>query len=297
MKIEIIGTESLGVRGLCCFVSAADRRFLIDPGIALGYRRHGLLPHPIQVEEGAKIRPRIIERWGEATDIVISHFHGDHVPLADANPFQLGMQKLEGLNPQARIWTKAESHLSPRERKRREDFERFLENEIICGEEKSLKWTARDGSRGSICFSGAVPHGEPDPGRDTVMMTCIRDRVQSFVHASDIQLLNDEAVEQILDWKADIVLVGGPPLYLGRHSAWQIGEARRRAVALSSRVPILILDHHVLRDREGIGWLEWLAGDSENKVICGADFMQRPRRFLEADREALYASHPIPQDR
>ncbi|NIA19462.1 MAG: hypothetical protein GWP07_03380, partial [Xanthomonadaceae bacterium] len=52
MGIEIIGTESLGVRGMCCLVTAGKRRILIDPGVALGYRRHGLPPHPYQVKTG-----------------------------------------------------------------------------------------------------------------------------------------------------------------------------------------------------------------------------------------------------
>ncbi len=42
MKIEIIGAESLGVRGLCCLVTAAERKILIDPGMAPGVcRREG----------------------------------------------------------------------------------------------------------------------------------------------------------------------------------------------------------------------------------------------------------------
>ena len=49
VNIEIIGAESLGVRGLCCFVETEDRNILIDPGVALGYLRHKLLPHPVQI--------------------------------------------------------------------------------------------------------------------------------------------------------------------------------------------------------------------------------------------------------
>ena len=41
MKIDIIGAESLGVRGLCCFVTVGEQKILIDPGIALGFLRHG----------------------------------------------------------------------------------------------------------------------------------------------------------------------------------------------------------------------------------------------------------------
>jgi len=40
MKIEIVGTESMGVRGMCCFVQTESRKILIDPGIALGYKRY-----------------------------------------------------------------------------------------------------------------------------------------------------------------------------------------------------------------------------------------------------------------
>lgn len=40
-KVAILGTESLGVRGLSCTVQVGDRSVVIDPGVALGYRRHG----------------------------------------------------------------------------------------------------------------------------------------------------------------------------------------------------------------------------------------------------------------
>ena len=85
MRIEILGTESLGVRGLSCVVEAGERKIVIDPGVALGYNRHGLLPHPLQVAVGEVVRQKIIRAMADATDIVFSHFHGDHVPLVDAN--------------------------------------------------------------------------------------------------------------------------------------------------------------------------------------------------------------------
>jgi len=46
MTLKIIAAESLGVRGLCCQVSLPGRCIVIDPGVALGYWRHGLMPHP-----------------------------------------------------------------------------------------------------------------------------------------------------------------------------------------------------------------------------------------------------------
>ncbi len=141
IKIEILGTESLGVRGICCFVETKKRKILIDPGIALGYTRFGLLPHPFQVAIDERIQDRITKRWTEATDI-ISHFHGDHTPLVDANPYQLNIKKVAYLNPDVRIWTKDISHLSPLEKKQSLSF-------LFCT--KSPLWPKVSG-RGNSLF-------------------------------------------------------------------------------------------------------------------------------------------------
>jgi len=63
MKIEILGTESLGVRGLSCFVETGNRKILIDPGIALGYMKYKLLPHPFQIAVDERIQKKIVDRW------------------------------------------------------------------------------------------------------------------------------------------------------------------------------------------------------------------------------------------
>lgn len=84
--LEIIAADSLGVLGLCCKVEFAHRCIVIDPGVALRYLRHGLHPHPLQVAIGEQVRERMLAALGQATDVVFSHFHGDHIPLADANP-------------------------------------------------------------------------------------------------------------------------------------------------------------------------------------------------------------------
>jgi hypothetical protein len=63
LDIEILGTESLGVRGLSCFIRACGRNILIDPGLAKGFTRYGLHPHPIQAIMGERIKHEIVERW------------------------------------------------------------------------------------------------------------------------------------------------------------------------------------------------------------------------------------------
>ena len=284
MEIEILGTESLGVRGLCCFVKTKNRKILIDPGIALGYKRNKLLPHPFQVAVDERIQKKIIQRWSEATDIVFSHFHGDHVPLTDANPYQLNIEKVSGLNSEVKIWAKSFS-LSKTEDRRAISISFYLKKDLIAAEGKES---------GVMSFSIPVPHGEANNNLDTVMMTRIEEDYV-FVHASDIQLLNDESISQILSWHPDIVLTSGPPIYLSRLSEEQVETAWNRAIKLSQKVDTLILDHHLLRNYSGLNWLDKLANKTKTNIMCAADFMKNPRLLLEAQRKSLYEKMPVPE--
>ncbi len=286
MVIQILGAESLGVRGLCCHVRTGDRKILIDPGVALGYIRHKLLPHPEQVAIAEKVRQKIIDLWQDATDIVFSHFHGDHVPLADANPYQLSIGALAGLNGRTRIWCKNQNHLSHTEALRKKSLSSALGLDILPGENKR---------QGPLHFSRAVPHGDPEITDDTVMMTLIEED-RRFLHAPDIQLLCDQTVSRILDWEPDVLLAGGPPLYLFKLTNRQIDQAWQNAVKLARGVDQLILDHHLMRSTEGLTWLKDLTTASGRPVMCAADFMGKKRRLMEANRERLYRSHPVSGD-
>jgi len=285
MNIEILGTESLGVRGICCFVETKNHKILIDPGIALGYIRHKLLPHPFQIAVDERIQTKIVDMWSESTDIVIRHFHGAHVTLKDANPYQLDIKKITGLNPNIKLWTKNPYHFSLVEKERAKSLSFILNKDLIPAEGKE---------DGPMTFSKAVPHGEANDNLETVMMTKIEDG-EIFVHASDIQLLNNESISKILSWIPNMVLAAGPPLYLSKLSKSQVKMAWNNAERLSQKVPILILDHHLMRSYEGIKWLKRLSSETEKKVMCGADFMKKPRMLLEARRERLYEDMPVPE--
>jgi len=284
MEIEIVATESLGVRSLCTVVRTRDRKILIDPGLALGYTRFRLFPHPLQVAVDERIQKRIIHEWSTATDIVISHFHGDHVPLVDANPYQLNLEKVASLNPDAVIWAKS-TQLSPMEAKRARAFSIALNNTIIAAEGKS---------GGIMSFSQPVPHGKAE-GLEKVIMTRIQEDF-TFVHASDIQLLNDEAISQMVSWRPDMVLASGPPLYLHKLAGEDVEKAWQNALILSQKVATLILDHHLLRSLEGAGWLDRLSSKAPRNVVCSADFMGKSRILLEAQRPQLYQKMPVPED-
>lgn len=263
-----------------------ERKIAIDPGLALGYRRHGLLPHPAQVAVGEQVRRKIVAALEDATDVVMSHFHGDHVPLPDANPYQLKAQQVAPFCRTPRFWAKGPEGTSHNMARRRESLCKVLGRELPNAE----------GQReGPMAFSPPVPHGEPHTKLGTVMMTRIEDEDGVFVHASDIQLINDEAVSLILAWQPDIVLTGGPPIYLPWLSSEKRARAWDNALRLARGVDRLILDHHLLRCEEGLSWLDRLSSETGHDVICAADFMGRPRCLLEAWRTRLYEEMPVPQ--
>jgi predicted metallo-beta-lactamase superfamily hydrolase len=266
-------------------VEAGERRVVIDPGIALGYLRNGLMPHPLQVAVGENIRRQIVKALEKATDVVFSHFHGDHVPLAEANPYQLGFDHLPHSFRQLRGWSKSPAGLSAVSRRRFQQLSDLMDGPLRVAEGIT---------DGPLSFSPAVPHGAPDSRQGTVMMSRIEIGNGAFVHASDIQLLDATAVDRILAWDPSVVVAAGPPLYLSalttphRRLAWENG------LRLAGGVETLILDHHLMRSEAGERWLEDLSQKAGKKILCAADFMKRPRELLEARRRELYESVPVP---
>ena len=286
MELEILGTESLGVRGLCCVVKTRHREIVIDPGVALGYQRAGLLPHPIQVAVGEDVRCKIVRSLKSATDIVISHFHGDHMPLSEANPYQLSLLNISDLFQKPKLWIKGVSGENDRIAKRRcQLFDVIARSVPSC----------QNQTHGPLVFSDFMPHGLDLQTIGTVMMMRVKDGTDVFVHASDIQLLADEPVSQILDWSPTIVLLSGPPLYRNL-PVNELEKARIRAKTLADVAEVCIIDHHLLRCLEGAQWLDELARETNGKIMCAADFMKTQRCLLEARRSEMYEHFPVPQD-
>lgn len=286
MEIEISAAESLGVRGLSCLVKTEGGRILIDPGMALGYQREGLLPHPLQVAAGEEARQGILEQVSQATGVVISHFHGDHVPLAAANPYQMSLESAAALISKGiPLWINEVPVRKTRAAERCRDLCDAAGYTIPCGNNRN---------HGCISLSRPVPHGFPESFMGTVMMTRIKDGHEVFVHASDIQLLADEPVSLILDWEPSILLVSGPPIYRDL-SINEKAAAWKRARLLSENIKVCIIDHHLLRCEAGAEWLDDLNRSAEGDIICAADFMGQPRRLLEARRAELYHLYPVPE--
>lgn len=286
MKIRIIGTESLGVRGMACVVETDERKIIIDPGIALGLRRNGRMPHPVQIGVGRIIRRRIARELQSATDVVLSHFHGDHVPLAKANPYQMSFDQAGKIPETCRVWALNPEPEEGTTVSRKKDLEGYWGGfrEAVAG-----------GGEGPISFLGPFPHGETGSLQGQVVMTRLEDETGSFIHASDLQLLEDAAVEAVLADPPQILFVSGPPLYLAGPMKGKRKAAYENAKRLAGGVETLILDHHLMRSDEGPEWVERLSSHALGKVQCAADFMGMERHLLEAWRGKLYADLPVPE--
>ncbi|MBE9473297.1 MAG: hypothetical protein IMY85_00295, partial [Chloroflexi bacterium] len=87
----------------------------------------------------------------------------------------------------------------------------------------------------------------------------------------------------------------GPPLYLAELSPQQRQQAWENGLRLARGVNTLILDHHLLRYKAGLRWLDRLASATGRRVLCAADFMDHPRCLLEAHRVQLYKEMPVPE--
>ena len=282
-NLKVLAAESLGVRSLCCVVEKENQKILIDPGISLGYTRHGLLPHPIQIAVDEIIREKIIAELKEVTDLVFSHFHGDHIPFKKANVYQLKMNDVIKYMKGLKVWSKSIENESHKFQERAWDL-KFNCDHFTVAENKTV---------GDLYFSKTVAHGKKDSPLGNVMMTKIKLQDKIFVHASDIQFLYTPTIEKIIELAPDILIASGPPLYLSHIDEKMATEAAENILYLSSKVDTLIIDHHLLRSEKGLIYLRELNAKSKNKIITAADFMGIIPCLLEARRQELYEKFPV----
>ncbi|HDR73857.1 MAG TPA: MBL fold metallo-hydrolase [Methanoculleus sp.] len=283
MEITVLGCESMGARSLAVMVRTNDRCIVIDPGVALGMLRGGLAPHPLEIAAAEATRTRILDALADATDVVVTHYHGDHVPLASPSPYQPGCADLPDLAG-ARLWCKGPDGISRTSLARRRDLERCLGRPLASAEGR--------GDAQVRCSHGVL-HGSPASHLGQVMVVRIAEGDEVFVYASDMQVLDDAAVATIYGWSPRTLLASGPPLYLRELSMADRTSAWLNALFLAGVVPTLILDHHLMRATAGPAWLDHVAAHTEHCVCCGATFMGEEPRLLEADRPALYTAMPV----
>ncbi len=282
--LRILGTESLGVRGLSCYVEVDGEGILIDPGVALGFTRWKLHPHPVQAVAGDLIRRKIISLWAKAKYIVFTHMHGDHVPLYNANPFQLDLYALNHISKKT-IIAPPYKLLNMKERIRLTKIHELYRENLITINRTRLYI-------GPLRIYGPYPHGY---SLSSVYIVYVETN-KPFMHLSDTGLLVDRIIDVVRELKPKIIISDGPPIYRYIHDnnlvKILLDKARHILESMLKYTDIVIIDHHINRCDKGYYWIQSIRNIYGN-VMTAAEYMGNKPLLLESWRRTLYTLLPI----
>jgi predicted metallo-beta-lactamase superfamily hydrolase len=301
IKVTPLAAESFGVRSMCTLVETPDVTVLLDAGVSLCPYRFGLPPHPIEFKTIDRLRRRIAEAADKAEVVTISHYHFDHhtpsyedwlVNWTEAN--ETARQIYQGKkvlmkNPREKI--------NASQRKRAWLFQKTGGKHAKTLEVADGK-TFAFGEETVLRFSEAVPHGSDDSRLGWVVMALVECRGERFMFAPDVQgPMSAHTLELIKVAKPQMIMVGGPPFYLG---GFKVDEAQlqlglKNLVAVVENVPLTILEHHALREES---WQQKtkqvydMAAETGHRVMTAAEFAGDRNNFLESKRKTLYVENP-----
>lgn len=296
-----LAAESLGVRSMCTLVETPDVKILLDAGVSLCPNRFGLPPHPIEFKAIEKARRKIAETAEKVEVVTLSHYHFDHHTPSYEDWLcnwtardETARQIYEGKtvlikNPKEKI--------NFNQRRRGWIFQKTggkYAKKLEIADGKTFLF----GKATKVKFSEPVFHGSENSALGWILMTTIEYENEKFMFAPDVQgPMAIQTLEIIKKEKPQLLMIGGPPLYLAR---FKIDEGRiqtgmenlEKVVKVSQ---IVILEHHILRDeswREKARKIFEKAEEAGCKVLTAAEFLREENAFLEAKRKRLYAENP-----
>jgi hypothetical protein len=299
IKVRPLAFESFGVRSMCTFVETPDVKVLLDAGVALGPSRFGLPPHPKEYIALKERRRLIVEAAGEADVVTVSHYHFDHhtPSFTDWANLWSSPEIAEQIYRGKIVFAKSfRSKINFSQRRRGWLFKKG-------GGQIAAKLEYADGrsfrfGETTLRFSGPVFHGGEGSELGWVLVTIIERGDEKLLYAPDVQgPASDETLRMILRESADMAIIGGPPIYLSdfRVSKEAIEHSLRNLAVVSSHIPLIILDHHVLRIED---WKEWLrpvydsSVNAGHRVLTAAEYAGKSVSPLEANRKVLFETDP-----
>jgi predicted metallo-beta-lactamase superfamily hydrolase len=298
IRVLPLASESFGVRSMATLIETDDLKLVIDPGSALG-PRFNLSPHEREYVALARSRQAIMEAAREAEVLTISHYHFDHyVPNFEDWTWTWSSPELaERLYRGKLILAKdIQSDINPSQRKRGYMFQKL--NSKIVKEIRVADGEKFEFGRTTLEFSKPVFHGAADSQLGYVLMLTVRTPRCSVMHASDVQGPIDEAALRIiLKQLPDMLLIGGPPLYLKNFKIDEesLAKALENMVKVVREVPVTMIDHHLLRSLDYRDYLRPVyeeAGKCGHKVLSAAEFVGQAPQLLEAMRKELHSQEP-----
>jgi len=197
--VRFLAADSMGVRSMATLVETEDIKIGIDLWAAIGPRRYGLPPHPLELKALDMAR-RGLEEVGSRVDLnIITHYHYDHFcPDCD---FYRGRTLL------AKDWERSIN------RSQRLRFGRFICRDVA--EKADSRVLTVGGTK--IEVSPPFPHGERGTKLGYVVMVYVEEDM-GFLFTSDVQgPVEEEALRWILERQPDILYIDGPVTYLKGH--------------------------------------------------------------------------------
>lgn len=277
MEVELVASDSLGVRSMCVMVRTPDVSILLDPGVALGPLRFSLPPAEEELEALDHYTKIIDGLAAEADILAISHYHWDH--HTPSPEYYLGKK----------VFLKdIDSNINKSQKERGENL-----LSIIDGMAETSFVDGIDIVEGgtSISFSPPMPHGPSGTRLGYVLMTAVSEGDQTMVHTSDVEgVLTEEEVQWILEKDPDLVIADGPPAYLlgykfSRKSMDASIENFKRLLECSDCK--LVVDHHLLRSANYNKKMGGLFDDP--RVYTFASYKGLEDNLLEANRKQLHS--------
>jgi len=304
IKATPIAAESLGVRSMCTFVETPDVKVLLDAGVSLCPYRHGLPPHPVEFQTISQLRKTIAEAADQAEAVTISHYHFDHHTPSYTdwlvNWTETGETARQIYQDKTVIMKNPRDKINPSQRQRAWIFQK-------TGGKYAKKLETADGKAftyggTALRFSEAVSHGPDDSMLGWVVMATVECRGERFMFAPDVQgPMSTRTFELILAEKPQMLMVGGPPFYLGGFKVDELNLqlGLRHLERLAEVVPLIVLEHHALRDEQWhqrVSQVYAAASKAGHKVQTAAEFLGVENVFLESRRKQLYVENPPSKD-
>jgi len=268
---------------MATYVESDDLKVVIDPAAALGPRRYGMAPHPLELRRLQEIWADIKKHAAKSDILVVTHYHYDHHDPEESEVFRDKTVYLK--DPKKNINKSQQVRAS------------YFLNKLDGLTESTVIADGKEFQHGStvIKFSPPVFHGT-NSRLGYVLEVSISCCDEKLVYTSDVEGASiEEQAAFIIEENPDLLILDGPMTYmLGyRYSS----ESLKRSIENINRivretsVRDIILDHHFMRDlnyKEHIGEVYEYATENGVRVLNAAEYVGRATEMLEARRKELY---------
>ncbi len=300
IKVTPLASESFGVRSMCTLLETPDVSVLLDAGVSLCPYRVNLPPHPVEFQTINRLRQTIADAADKCTITTISHYHFDHHTPSfedwvvnwtekDETSHQIYQNKTV-------LAKNSKENINTSQRQRAWMFQRTSGKHAKNVTPADGKTFAYGNTK--VSFSKAVAHGSEGSTLGWVIMTTIEYDDERFMHAPDVQgPMSTQTAELILATKPTVIMLGGPPFYLAgfRVEQTQLDDALRNLMRIVEAVPLVILEHHALRDENWKPKMEPVfqkAKLTRHCIVTAAEYTGQKNTFLEAKRKQLFHDYP-----